>query len=182
MDESKPYRKMPDADDPSVAWVFAGVDGDIIGDEGLAVGGAAGIEFDRYDLALGTPPHTRILASSEGHSDNFPLVVEDILCNYPGLGGTQDHRIRADMTYFTTREGARCGRQAPSPGARRSPSTAATTARRKSPPTSSTPSCRTARCRGVVRGRRRSGTPPTNELRGASDPRRDRPGCGPFSS
>ena len=102
MDESKPYRKMPDAENPAAAWIFDGVDGDIIGDRGLAVGGAAGIEFDRYDLALGTPPHTLILASSEGHSDNFPLVVEDILCNYPGMGGTQDHRIRADMTYFTT--------------------------------------------------------------------------------
>ena len=102
MDQSKPYRKMPDAENPAAAWIFDGVDGDIIGDEGLAVGGAAGIEFDRYDLALGTPPHTLILASSEGHSDNFPLVVEDILCNYPGMGGTQDHRIRADMTYFTT--------------------------------------------------------------------------------
>ena len=107
MDDSKPYRKMPDADNPAVSWVFDGVDGDIIGDEGLGVGGAAGIEFDRYDLALGTPPHTLILASSEGHSDNFPLVVEDILCNYPGMGGTQDHLIRADMTYFTTpNEGA----------------------------------------------------------------------------
>ena len=107
MDESKPYRKMPDAENPAAAWIFEGIDGDIIGDEGLAVGGAAGIEFDRYDLALGTPPHTLILASSEGHSDNFPLVVEDILCNYPGMGGTQDHRIRADMTYFTTpNEGA----------------------------------------------------------------------------
>ena len=102
MDESKPYRKMPDSENPAAAWIFDGVDGDIIGDQGLAVGGAAGIEFDRYDLALGTPPHTLILASSEGHSDNFPLVVEDILCNYPGMGGTQDHRIRADMTYFTT--------------------------------------------------------------------------------
>ena len=102
MDDSKPYRKMPDAENPAVSWIFDGIDGDIIGDEGLGVGGAAGIEFDRYDLALGTPPHTLILASSEGHSDNFPIVVEDILCNYPGMGGTQDHRIRADMTYFTT--------------------------------------------------------------------------------
>ena len=107
MDRSMPYRKMPDADNPAAAWIFDGIDGDIVGDEGLGVGGAAGIEFDRYDLALGTPPHTLVLASSEGHSDNFPLVVEDILCNYPGMGGTQDHLIRADMTYFTTpREGA----------------------------------------------------------------------------
>ena len=102
MDESMPYRLMPDAGDPAAAWIFDGVEGDIIGDRGLGIGGAAGIEFDRYDLALGTPPHTLVLASSEGHSDNFPLVVEDILCNYPGMGGTQDHRVRADMTYFAT--------------------------------------------------------------------------------
>ena len=102
MDESRPYRLMPDAGDPAASWIFDGVEGDIVGDRGLGIGAAAGIEFDRYDLALGTPPHTLILASSEGHSDNFPLVVEDILCNYPGMGGTQDHRVRADMTYFTT--------------------------------------------------------------------------------
>ncbi len=102
MDESVPYRRMPDSDDPAAAWIFAGVEGEIIGDEGLAFGGAAGVEFDRYDLSLGTPPHTLILASSEGHSDNFPLVVEDIAFNYPGMGGTQDYRVRADMTYFTT--------------------------------------------------------------------------------
>ncbi len=102
MDESKPYRRMPDADDPSVAWILDGVDGETFGAEGLALGGAAGVEIDRYDLALGTPPQTKVIASSEGHSDNYPLVVEDIWFNLPGLGGTQDHRVRADMTYFTT--------------------------------------------------------------------------------
>jgi N,N-dimethylformamidase len=102
MDESKPYRRMPDSEDSSVSWIFDGVEGELIGDFGLALDGAAGVEFDRYDLSLGTPPHTKILASSEGHSDNYPLVVEEIAFNYPGMGGTQDYRVRADMTYFTT--------------------------------------------------------------------------------
>ena len=105
MDESMPYRRMPDSENPAAAWIFEGVEGEIIGDRGLAFGAAAGVEFDRYDLSLGTPPHTLLLASSEGHSDNFPLVVEDIAFNYPGMGGTQDHRVRADMTYFTTTNG-----------------------------------------------------------------------------
>ncbi len=105
MDESMPYRRMPDSENPAAAWIFEGVEGEIIGDRGLAFGAAAGVEFDRYDLSLGTPPHTFLLASSEGHSDNFPLVVEDIAFNYPGMGGTQDHRVRADMTYFTTTDG-----------------------------------------------------------------------------
>ncbi|MFO1349640.1 MAG: DUF6605 domain-containing protein [Gammaproteobacteria bacterium] len=102
MDECKPYRRMPDSYHKSVAWIFAGVTNEVIGDFGLALGGAAGIEIDRYDLTLGTPPHTRILASSEGHSDNYPHVSEEIGFNFAGLGGTQDYQIRADMTYFTT--------------------------------------------------------------------------------
>ena len=102
MDESKPFRRMPDSYHKSVAWIFDGVEEELIGDFGLAAGGAAGIEIDRYDLTLGSPPHTRILASSEGHSDNYPVVSEEIAFNFPGQGGTQDYRVRADMTYFTT--------------------------------------------------------------------------------
>ncbi|MGI9335288.1 MAG: N,N-dimethylformamidase beta subunit family domain-containing protein [Gammaproteobacteria bacterium] len=102
MDESKPYRRMPDSYHRSVAWIFEGIEEELIGDFGLAQGGAAGIEIDRYDLSLGTPPHTRILASSEGHSDSYPHVSEEIAFSFPGLGGTQDYQIRADMTYFTT--------------------------------------------------------------------------------
>jgi N,N-dimethylformamidase len=104
MDESRPYRRMPDSYHRSVAWIFEGVEGEMIGDFGLALGGAAGVEIDRYDLELGTPPHARILASSEGHSDNYPKVAEEIMYNFPGMGGTQDPQIRADMVYFTTPE------------------------------------------------------------------------------
>ncbi|MFT5114910.1 MAG: N,N-dimethylformamidase [Parasphingorhabdus sp.] len=102
MDESKPFRRMPDSYHKGVAWIFEGVEEELIGDFGLAAGGAAGIEIDRYDLTLGTPPHTRILASSEGHSDSYPRVAEEIAFNFPGQGGTQHYHIRADMTYFTT--------------------------------------------------------------------------------
>jgi N,N-dimethylformamidase len=65
-------------------------------------GGAAGIEIDRYDLALGTPPHAKILTSSGGHPDSYMLVCEEIIHAHPGMYGTYDHRIRADMVYFTT--------------------------------------------------------------------------------
>ncbi len=97
-----PYRKMPDAFHRTVSWITEGVEGEIIGDSGLAYGGAAGIEIDRYDLALGTPPHTKIVASSGGHSDNYVLVTEEILYAYAGMVGSLDYRIRADMTYFTS--------------------------------------------------------------------------------
>ena len=98
---SASFRKMPDAYHRTVSWITEGIEGEIIGDEGLAYGGAAGIELDRYDLNLGTPPHTKIVASSGGHSDNYVLVTEELLYAYAGLVGSLDYRIRGDITYFT---------------------------------------------------------------------------------
>jgi N,N-dimethylformamidase len=70
VDKSMPYRRMPDSFHKSMAWIFEGIaEDEPIGDVGLALGGAAGTETDRYELMLGTPPHTRILASSEMFSD-----------------------------------------------------------------------------------------------------------------
>lgn len=100
-DECHPYRRMPDSYHRSVSWIFDGVDTEVFGDFGLALGGAAGLETERYDLELGTPPHTKLLASSTGYSDNYAGVTEDILFNHPGLLGTQNDQVRADMTYFT---------------------------------------------------------------------------------
>ena len=106
MDESKPFERMPDSFDPRVAWIFEGIGPEeLIGDFGLALGGASGLEMDRYDLALGTPPHTLLLAASFDHSDNYPLVPEETLIAFPGRGGTQDPQVRGDMTFFTTPNG-----------------------------------------------------------------------------
>lgn len=106
MDESQPFERLPDAARPEIAWMFDGIaDGELIGDFGLALGGASGIEMDRYDLALGTPPHALLLASSFGHSDNYPLVSEDVGYAFPGRGGTQDPQVRGDIVYFTTSNG-----------------------------------------------------------------------------
>ena len=100
-DECHPYHRMPDSYHKSVSWIFDGVEGEVFGDFGLALGGAAGLETERYDLELGTPPHTRLLASSTSWSDNYATVTEDILFNPPGMLGTQSPTVRADMTYFT---------------------------------------------------------------------------------
>jgi N,N-dimethylformamidase len=67
-DSARPFRRLPDSWHHGVTWIFDGIEGEIIGDFGLAHGGAGGIEIDRYDLTLGTPPHSLILASSGGHS------------------------------------------------------------------------------------------------------------------
>lgn len=103
MDRAEPFERMPDSFHRRVAWIFDGIgDEELIGDFGLALGGAAGVELDRYDLALGTPPHTLLLASSINHTDNYPLVSEEITYAFPGRGGSQDPQVRGDMIYFTT--------------------------------------------------------------------------------
>ena len=62
-------------------WIFEGIGRDeLIGEHPSLVleVGAAGSELDRADFALGTPPHTLVLASSSGHSDAYQHVVEQI--------------------------------------------------------------------------------------------------------
>lgn len=94
------YRRLPAADDPAVAWIFDGVPEQIIGDFGLSGGGAAGFELDRAEAALGTPPGTVVLASSEGHGPSFIPVFEDLLSHVNTLhGGPRDRLVRADMVY-----------------------------------------------------------------------------------
>lgn len=105
MDRSGWYRRSPASWEPDAAWIFDGTDGECFGDFGLAHGGAAGLEIDRYDRRFGTPGHTRLLASSEGHSDGYPLVAEELLVNVSGQTGTASPLVRADVTYTTTDSG-----------------------------------------------------------------------------
>jgi N,N-dimethylformamidase len=104
-DSARPFRRMPDSWHRRVAWMFDGIEGEILGDFGLAHSAAGGLEIDRYDLSLGTPPHSLIVASSGGHSDNYQTVTEEIHYPYPGLSGTHDYRVRADMVFFTSANG-----------------------------------------------------------------------------
>jgi N,N-dimethylformamidase len=95
-----------DIDDPQARFVFDGVDPkERIGDCGLAGGGAAGLELDRYDLALGTPPNASLLAYSTEHSDHFLRVVEELGGNMISTGGTTDYQARGDLVFFPTQEG-----------------------------------------------------------------------------
>lgn len=96
------YVRMPDSEDPRAAFVFDGIAPDeIIGDFGYVMGGAAGDEIDRLDHSLGSPRETLRLATTElRHTDYYQLVVEDCAFVLPGLGGTQEPKVRADITYL----------------------------------------------------------------------------------
>ncbi|MCC7273973.1 MAG: N,N-dimethylformamidase large subunit, partial [Alphaproteobacteria bacterium] len=100
------YRRLPASYDPAVAWIFAGVDAEILGDFGLSGGGAAGFELDRADALLGTPPNARILARSEGHQEHFVTVPEELLTHISTVTGEPPaDLIRAEIVYFETANG-----------------------------------------------------------------------------
>lgn len=96
------YRRTEASRDPRAAFIFAGVEGDIIGDFGNQGGGAAGIEIDHADPALGTPPHALILASSEGHTESYRLVNEEMSITLPTVTAPSVERIAADLVFFET--------------------------------------------------------------------------------
>jgi len=102
-DRSSYYRRLPASHDPRAAFVFEGVDDEVLGDFGLIGGGAAGLELDRTDPALGTPPNTLILARSEGHTANYLQTVEELLINY--VNQTEISPVFGEMTLFETASG-----------------------------------------------------------------------------
>ena len=94
---------MPGSFDPRAAFIFEGIGRDeLIGDTvARAEVGAAGSELDRVDFALGTPPHTLVLAQSSGHSDAYQHVVEEVnTSNAPGRAGRMNPLVRADMVFL----------------------------------------------------------------------------------
>ena len=104
-DHGAPYRRQAGSRDPRAAFVFAGIDDEVIGDFGLSGNGAASEEIDRFDHGFGTPRHALLLASSFGHSSVFGA------CNLgvgetPSLVGEDiDAEIRADIVFYETPRG-----------------------------------------------------------------------------
>lgn len=103
--KAAPYQPAPQAKDSAFAWVFEGVTEDLIGTEGMMLGGAAGDEIDHVDVYYGTPAETTILATSVGHSEHFQPVIEYYTNMLPGQGGSQNPLVRADMTWLPTAGG-----------------------------------------------------------------------------
>jgi N,N-dimethylformamidase len=105
-DSSGYYRRQAASFDARAGFIFNGIgDDEIIGDFGILGGGASGIEIDAADPLLGTPPHTLIVASSEGQSANTCLVPDEIGFTYTAMDGVQNPQVKADMTFFETPSG-----------------------------------------------------------------------------
>jgi N,N-dimethylformamidase len=104
-DQCSYYRRLPAAADPRVAWMFAGISEELIGNFGFLQGGAAGLEIDAVDARLGTPPHALVVARSENHSNTYELVAEEVLVPHGATDAIINPDIHADMTFFETPNG-----------------------------------------------------------------------------
>lgn len=104
--EGTHYTILPEAREPDIAWIFEGVDGDVLGDYGLSGGGAAGYELDRASVPLGSPENIRVLARSGRPSPAFVPAHEEMLGRrITATGETPEDLIRAEITYFDTQWG-----------------------------------------------------------------------------
>jgi N,N-dimethylformamidase len=103
----RPFHRQPDSFDPRAAWIFEGIGPDeSIGDNPSLVFeyGAAGMEVDRFDRVLGTPPHALLLATAKGFSNVYQGATEEVMMNDPAYVSQEAGRrwVRADMVYFET--------------------------------------------------------------------------------
>jgi len=104
-DISEPYYRTPDGHSEEAAWMFQGIEDDVLGDFGLVGDGAAGLELDIIDASLGTPPETLVVATSAGHTDAYAEVTENLYFNVNGTTGTHNPIVRGDIVYFPTQNG-----------------------------------------------------------------------------
>jgi N,N-dimethylformamidase len=102
-DAALPYMREPGSFDPRVSFIFRDVPADgPIGEEGLVLNGAAGLELDRVDYRLGSPPHTLILATARGFSRSYQRAVEEVETTDDKQGGPDSPYVRADLAFFET--------------------------------------------------------------------------------
>lgn len=112
-DRGSPYQRTPLAQDPRVRFIFDGLDPDeLIGDcPSLQLRwGAAGYEFDRHDLELGSPSRTMVLASSNRFNNSHFGMIDDQLwfadgrdghtVDEPHVAGRPHRFVRSDITYL----------------------------------------------------------------------------------
>jgi N,N-dimethylformamidase len=104
-DKCSYYRRTAASRDPRVAFMFAGIEAELLGDFGVLQGGAAGLEIDCADPALGTPPHALVVARSEQHSNTYELVAEEVRIPHGATDAVQNPDIHADLVFFETPEG-----------------------------------------------------------------------------
>ena len=96
------FRRSEMSRNADLDFIFAGLNSDIIGDFGYRGGGSVGLEIDRWDPDLGSPPGSVVLATSEYASAGALLSGEEFITTTRALDGVQNGKVRADMVFFKT--------------------------------------------------------------------------------
>jgi N,N-dimethylformamidase len=105
-DSASYYDRTQESFDPRATWIFDGVgENEKIGDFGFSLGGAAGAELDRADVALGTPAHALTVASATHLSAGYLTVPEEFYHLTSDINGENSPLVRADMVFFETPAG-----------------------------------------------------------------------------
>jgi N,N-dimethylformamidase len=99
------YRRSPASYRQDIAWVFEGIDDQVIGDFGLIMNGTAGDEIDRIDYRYGTPPDTIVLASSEPHSEWYVPIPEDVTTVSNFVNAKHNKNVRSDIVLIENQSG-----------------------------------------------------------------------------
>lgn len=99
------FRRKSNEEAAAFDFVFEGINSEVIGDFGYRGGGCVGLEIDRWDPDLGSPPNSVILATSEGIDSGGLLTGEEYITTTRMLDGSQNANVRADMVIFTTENG-----------------------------------------------------------------------------
>ena len=79
------------------AFVFEGVEGEAFGLSGVIGGGCAGVEVDRHDVALGSPPWACRVATSLPFDATYLVANEELLVSRPTITAPFAPALRADV-------------------------------------------------------------------------------------
>ena len=102
-DRGVPFRRTAASFAPEYAWIFAGIEGEILGAGPSLVlnHGAAGFEIDKADVRNGTPHHAVVLASTEQFTDAYWAAIECFPQVNPWMGGSDKRSgIQADILFM----------------------------------------------------------------------------------
>ena len=101
-DRGAPYHRTAAGLAPEWSWIFAGVEGEVVGaGRSLVLGhGAAGFEVDKADATFGTPPNTVVLASTRDFTDAYQAATECFPQVHPWMGGSDSRSgVQSDIAF-----------------------------------------------------------------------------------
>lgn len=100
--DAQPFVRTEHSHDPRAAFIFENVDDEVLGDFGVAAGGAAGHELDRSDYSRGTPAHALVIADATDLGAHWLPARDDL---GPGRSTDENTYKRGEIVFFETAAG-----------------------------------------------------------------------------